>query len=124
MSTIEVIHLKPTKSLPEIVVFSDGTIKITGRLIHDKCRDLFLPIFIWVKGLSCQKVKMEIMLEYINTNGALHLIELIRRIESNESIKEVEVLWHCEEDDETHQELGMMIEEKLSRSHFKLLTYS
>jgi hypothetical protein len=124
MSAIEVIHLEPTKFLPEIIVLSNGTIKITGRLINDKFHDLFLPLFIWVKGLSCQKVKMEIMLEYINTNGALHLIELIRRIESNESIQEIEIVWHFEADDETHYELGAMIEEKLSRSQFKLLSYS
>lgn len=124
MSANKIIHLKPTKSLPEIVVLTDGKIKITGRLINDKFQDLFLPVSIWANGTTCEKIQMEVMLEYINTSGALHLLELIRRIESNESIKEIEIIWHFEADDETHHELGMMIEEKLSRARFRLLSYS
>ncbi len=124
MSTDEVIHLKPTKSSPEIVVYSDGNIKMTGRLINDKFYDLFLPIFIWANGATCENIRMEIMLEYVNTNGALYIVELIRRMESNKLIRDIEIIWHFEEDDEAHYELGMVIEEKLTRSKFKLLSYS
>lgn len=124
MYSIEVLHIKPTKSLPEIVVHSDGNIRITGRLIDDEFQDLFMPLFIWAKGVCCENIRVEIKLEYVNTNGIFHIVELVRRLESNESIKDIEIIWHFEEDDESHCELGKVIEEKLSRSKFRLLSYS
>ena len=96
----ETLHINATKLYPEIHFKPNGNLKITGRIISDHLCDFFQPLFEWVENSICHQIKLEIDLEYLNSNGTFILVELFRRMENNSNIKDIEVIWMFEEEDE------------------------
>ncbi len=120
---MDTLHIEGTKLLPEIFFKPNGQLRIAGRLINDHLVDFFQPLFLWVDKAACECAQIDIELEYLNTTGVFHIAELIRRIEANTSIKNIEIIWHYEEDDEEHYDLGELIEQRIKRAQFKYMTY-
>jgi hypothetical protein len=115
------LYIRPTKYFPEVSFKQTGELKITGRLINDHLERFFEPVFSWVETLDVEEVKLELNLEYLNTSGVAFISRLIRTIECNFMVKDIIVKWYFEEDDESHQELGELIQLKRSRSKFKFI---
>ncbi len=91
---------------------------IEGRSLPDNAIKAFDPLFRWVESLRTEKVRFSINLEYLNTSSSMQLFKLLKLLEENCEIKEIEVLWHFDEDDEEHYETGQIFEEQLSRTSF------
>lgn len=121
---MEALYIEATKQFPEILFRPDGQLRITGRLINDHLQGFFHPLFLWIDKANCANVQIDIELEYLNTPGSFHLAELIRRIEANKSFKKIEIIWHYEEDDEEHYDLGSFIEHKMKRAKFKFMSHA
>ena len=124
METIERLEIKKTSSTPEVIFETDGNLKLSGRIITDNAILLFQPMMDWIEKLECEKVLFDINLEYLNTSASMQLYLLLKSLQSNCVIKELEVIWHYEEDDEDHLETGQVYEEKLKRLKFRYLKYA
>ena len=122
--SMDTLHIEATKQFPEILFRPDGHLRISGRLIHDHLQDFFHPLYIWIDKANCDYAQIDIDLEYLNTTGAFHLAELIHRIEANKAIKNIGIVWHYEEDDEEHYDLGSFIEHKIKRAKFNYLSHA
>jgi len=106
---IEVIQTQ-NKNCPGIV-FNPETelLKIEGRSIPENPELVFKPLKEWVNIFfkSMQKLKMHILLEYINSGSSKHLIELLKILKTYEDDgKLLDITWFYEEDDEAIMELG------------------
>jgi len=117
------ILIEATKLFPKVHFRSNGELSITGRIISDHLREFFSPLFNWVDKCTCDKVLLEVNLDYLNSNGTFLLIELLHRMEDKESITGIKVIWHYEEEDEGHFELGEIVREKLNRAEFRYESY-
>ncbi len=121
---MDTLHIEATKQFPQITLSPNGHLKLIGRLINDHLYDYFHPVYLWIDKARCEHIQFDIALEYLNTTGAFHIVELMHRIEANKSFKCIEIIWHYDEDDEEHYDLGQFIEQKMKRSAFKYLSHA
>lgn len=103
---------------PRVLFRNDGHLLIEGRSLPDNAIKAFEPLFAWIDSVRTEKVKFTINLEYLNTSSSMQLFKLLRMLEENCEIKEIDVLWHYDEDDEEHFETGQIFAEQLSRTNF------
>jgi len=104
--------IAPTGKLPEVILDTDGNIKLTGRLIPENAEDFFHPIEEWVNeylwdpaDITC----IEICLEYINSAGTRYLLNLIHRITHvhfRKNNKKFIINWYYNDGDEDILEKG------------------
>ena len=121
MRTFENLHIEATKSLPLVIFNTSGSLKIEGKAIPDNAITFFEPLLMWIENLNVANVVFDINMEYMNTTATMQLFGLLRKLEENNSINEILVTWHYEEDDEDLYDTGKMFEERLNRTKFKYL---
>lgn len=117
------LFIEATRLYPGAEFKNNGELSITGRIISDHLNKFFSPLFEWVEACHCPHIQLDINLDYLNSNGTFLLRDLLRKMEDNPEIKTIRVLWHCEDEDEGHYELGEIIREKLTRAEFKYISY-
>ena len=117
-STKDILFIEASNNFPEVAFKPNGELTITGRLINDHVTDFFASLFHWVDVYDGEYINLVVNLEYLNTTGTFHILELVRRIETNKRIKLINFTWHYEEDDEEHLDLGQLIEQGLKRTTF------
>lgn len=113
---IEDLHIKATKTHPEIFFSEAGELRISGRMINDDLIDFFRPLIRWAEKAKCECIYIDIDLEYINTSGIFLLVKLLNTFEANTCIKQIIINWQFEEDDEEHYDTGCLIKDSLKRS--------
>ena len=123
-SSVDDLYIKGTKLYPEVDFQVNGKMKISGRIINDHLSDFFRPLFNWADKCNSPGIRVEVDLDYLNSNGTFLLVELFKRLENNSSIHNIDIIWIYEEEDEEHYELGEIIREKLDRSCFNYLSYA
>ena len=99
-----------TKTSPGISYNPDTEIlKIIGRSIPENPEIVFKPLKNWITGFfeSGNKLKLSIVLEYINSGSSKHMIEILKLLRSYQADgKILDITWFYEEDDEAIMELG------------------
>jgi len=101
-----------TKSTPEVILDTKGTIKLTGRLIPENAEDFFNPIEEWINEYFKNPAEItcvDISLEYINSVGSKYLLDLIRKITHihlKKNNKKFIINWYYEDVDENMLETG------------------
>lgn len=118
MELLEKLEIKGTPSTPDVVFEVDGNMLIKGRIIPENAFQLFKPLIDWAREIKCESVRFIIDLEYLNTGASNQLFTLLKTLDENESIKDLAVVWHYDEDDEDHLETGHFYEDKLNRTKF------
>ena len=98
---------------------NNGEFKIKGRLIAEDVTIVFNPIFEWISSVSCSKILFTIDLEYMNTSASMQLYTLLEKLDRNDDIESLQVLWYYEEDDEDHMETGEYYAENLEKAVFQ-----
>ena len=75
------------------------------------------PLIDWAKGLNAENVTMNISLEYINTSSSKKLFEVLKTLDTNDSISRLNVNWYYE--DEDILEKGQIYEDYLLKASFR-----
>ncbi len=119
---MENLIIERTTNSPKVIFNRDGNFLIEGRSIPDNAIRAFDPLFKWIDSFSSEKVKFFINLEYLNTSSSMQLYSLLKIIERNCDIKQIEVVWLYELDDEEHLETGEIFAEQLKRISFNFQT--
>jgi len=107
---MEELRILPTKNSPEVIMTSEGIIRIRGRSIHENVIDFFTPVEAWINeyiktpaDLTC----VDINLEYFNSASAkaiIHLLQLVTYVQLKH--KKFIFNWFYEEGDEDILERG------------------
>lgn len=106
---VEIIQEQSKRSPGISFIPGDSLLRIGGRSIPENPESVYMPLYNWVdeyfKGGGALKV--EIILEYINSGSSKHLLEVLRRLKDyREKGRELSITWFYEEDDESILELG------------------
>lgn len=117
------IVLEPTKNTPYVEFNSTGKLIIAGNLKAENAIEFFDPLIEWVKDLNVNKVDFDLILEYINTPSAKKLFELIKRLKSNNSVKEITINWFYQKGDVDHLETGQIFADAIGGVKFNFVTY-
>lgn len=117
------IIIEPTKNTPYVEFNSTGKLIIAGNLKAENAIEFFDPLIEWVKDLNANKIDFDLILEYINTPSAKKLFELIKRLKSNSSIKEITINWFYQKGDIDHLETGQIFADAIGGVKFNFLTY-
>jgi len=82
------------------------------------------PLIEWVRMLKAEAVKVDLNLEYLNSASSKKLLEILRSLDDNNSIKVLIINWHYESDDEDSLESGQIFEDLLVKAEFRYHEYS
>lgn len=108
-----------TKTTPEVILDTKGTIRLIGRLIPENPEDFFNPIEEWLNEYFCNSAEItcvEICLEYINSAGSKYLFYIIHKIINirlQNNINRFIINWYYRDEDEDMLEMGKIISSDL-----------
>jgi hypothetical protein len=112
------IYKLPANDTPLVHFELNGNLLLKGRSLVSDINQFYEPLIEWVKQLNTIRVRFCIELDYYNTSSAKKLMELLKEVENNPQVKEFEVIWQYEEDDEDTLEKGIIFSEKLKKAKF------
>lgn len=118
------ILIGATEHSPLVDFDPSGKLLIEGRSIPEDVNKLFVPLFEFASTIEAENVVFDINLEYFNTATSKRLLELLKRLDTNNKIKNFTVNWHYENDDEDSREMGEIYEECLVRANFRYKEFS
>lgn len=108
-----------SKSTPEVILDSKGTIKLTGRLIPENAEDFFNQVEESINEYFRNPVEftsVEISLEYINSTGTRYLLDIIRKITHvhlRKNTRKFIINWYYYDEDEDILEIGRIFSSNL-----------
>jgi hypothetical protein len=118
------ITIEQTTSTPAIKFSTNGRLLIEGRSLPENVLRFYDPLIAWCLLLKAESVKIDINLEYLNSASSKKLLEMLRVLDANSSVKSFMVDWHYEADDEDALESGQIFEEMLRKAEFRYHEYS
>ncbi|HJZ39088.1 MAG TPA: DUF1987 domain-containing protein [Bacteroidales bacterium] len=121
---MENLTIKATSTTPLAVFETNGNLTLKGRSLILDVTAFYQPFLDWVNILIAPKVVFTIELEYFNSASSKKLLEILRTIDSNNQVREFEVNWNYETDDEDILEKGQIFEEKLRKARFIYKEYA
>jgi len=95
-----------------------------GRSLPENVMKFYTPLIEWVGLLKAEVVKIDLNLEYLNSASSKKLLEVLKVLDANSSIKDLIVNWHYESDDEDTLENGQIYEDLLIKAVFRYHEYS
>ena len=121
---MDALIIEPSKNTPGINFSLDGHMIIKGRSLPGNSNEFYTPIIDWASSITIEAIKLDIFLEYINSSSAKKILEFLKVLDANCNIKEFNVNWYYEEDDEDSLESGQLLEELLGRARFLFFKFS
>ncbi len=121
---MEPLIAEATTYSPGIDFNPSGKLVLEGRAIPEDAAKLFDPMIEFVDQLETEEVLFVINLVYFNTASSKKLLELLKHLDANNKIKQVQINWHFEEGDEDSVETAEIYEELLLRSNFRYIEYA
>jgi hypothetical protein len=100
------IIIDATNNSPKVELNPEGEMILQGRSILEDTNSFYNPIIDWVKNYTSEKFVLEVRMEYVNTSSSKQLFTLLQTLKSNPFIKEVNVKWFYEVDDEDMLDMG------------------
>ena len=115
--------LKSTPLSPKVEFYSNGNLKMEGRSLPEDVEKIYAPIIKWIIDLKAETVNFDINLEYFNSASSKKIMEILKYLDANNNIKQLNINWHYEEGDDDSVEIAQIYEESLLRVHFKYIEY-
>lgn len=115
---MEEIFIPPKNHSPRVEFYRTGKLLLEGRSMPEDVFKLFNPLLKFALKLTVTKVDFDINLEYFNTSTSKKILELLRALDNNMKIREINVIWHYEAGDEDSVEMAEIFEECLAHTNF------
>jgi hypothetical protein len=107
---VKEVKILPTKNSPEVILNSDGIIKIRGRSIQENVAEFFEPVDDWITEYVKEPADVtcvDVSLEYFNSASARVFISLFQKITwVTLKHKKFIINWYYEDGDEDILERG------------------
>lgn len=117
------LFINDTESTPEIDFKRSGKLSIKGKSLPEDPKKFYDPIFKWADAISAENVQLDVHLEYVNTSSSKRIIELVKSLDNNRNIKEMNMNWFYEVDDSEMLEFGEMIQHNLRHTVAHYIEY-
>jgi hypothetical protein len=113
--------LSQTNSTPGIKFLHNGYMLMEGKSLPIHPGSFYDTLINWASTIEIKYVKFIINLEYINSASIKKIHELLKTLDSNSSIRHLQIVWCYEEDDRDILDNGLMLKEFLKRAKFLIL---
>ena len=116
--------IKETKKKPGIRFFKNGYLSIEGRSLSEHLYEFYLPLLSWCKKLEVSEVQLDFKVEYLNAASARYIFGIIKNLEENRHVKNIDVRWFYDANDNSLFDLGQIISEintKAKVSYYTLI---
>ena len=113
------LKIYPSKNTPLVELSSDGKLTIHGRSILDDAMGFYNPVLHWISESKSLTFTIEIQLEYLDTSSTKMILHILKAIKQKYGVKNMEIHWIYESDDEDMFNLGKDLEMVIRRPfHF------
>jgi len=118
------INIEATSSTPQVIFDQNGKLMMKGRSLILNANEFYSPLIEWVSKLNATVVRFTIDFDYFNSASSKLILEMLKLIDSNNNVKDFDVFWHFEKDDEDILEIGQIFEERLRKARFCFKEYA
>jgi hypothetical protein len=118
------IYIEATSSTPQVNFDVSGRLMLKGRSLILNVKEFYDPLSEWVSRLNVAVVRFTIDFDYFNSGSSKQILEMLKLIDSNNNVKDFDVFWHFEKDDEDILEIGQIFEERLRKASFYFKEYA
>jgi hypothetical protein len=118
------INIAATSSTPQVKFETNGILFLKGRSIILDVDSFYQPLCEWLKQLQTTSVRFTLEFDYFNSSSSKKILELLKIIDACNNIKDFDVYWHFETDDEDILEIGQIFEERLRKARFFYKEYA
>jgi hypothetical protein len=118
------IDIEATSSTPQVIFDQNGKLMMKGRSLILNVNEFYSPLIEWVSKLNATVVRFTIDFDYFNSASSKQILEMLKLIDSNNNVKDFDVFWHFEKDDEDILEIGQIFEERLRKARFCFKEYA
>jgi hypothetical protein len=118
------INIDATSSTPQVNFNESGKLMMKGRSLILNVKEFYGPLIEWVSKLNIPVVRFTIDFDYFNSASSKQILEMLKIIDSNNNVKDFDVFWHFEKDDEDILEIGQIFEERLRKARFCFKEYA
>ena len=118
------IDIEATSSTPQVNFDQNGKLMMKGRSLILNVNEFYNPLIEWIRKLNAPLVRFTIDFDYFNSASSKQILEMLKILDSNNDIKDFDVFWHFEKDDEDILEIGQIFEERLRKAIFYFKEYA
>jgi hypothetical protein len=118
------VNISATSSTPQVKFETNGNLFLKGRSIILDVDLFYQPLCDWINQLHITTVRFTLEFDYLNSSSSKKILELLKIIDANNNIKDFDVYWHFETDDEDILEMGQIFEERLRKARFFYKEYA
>ena len=118
------INIEATSSTPQVNFDQSGKLMMKGRSLILNVKEFYSPLIEWISKLNVPVVRFTIDFDYFNSASSKQILEMLKLLDSNNNVKDFDVFWHFEKDDEDILEIGQIFEERLRKARFYFKEYA
>jgi len=118
------INIEATSSTPQVNFDLNGKLMMKGRSLLLNVKEFYGPLIEWISILKVPAVRFTIDFDYFNSASSKQILEMLKMVDSNNNVKDFDVFWHFEKDDEDILEIGQIFEERLRKARFYFKEYA
>jgi hypothetical protein len=118
------VNIDATSSTPQVNFNQSGKLMMKGRSLILNVDEFYSPLIEWISKLNVPVVRFTIDFDYFNSASSKQILEMLKLIDSNNNVKDFDVFWHFEKDDEDILEIGQIFEERLRKAIFYFKEYA
>jgi hypothetical protein len=118
------IYIDATSSTPQVNFDLSGKLMMKGRSLILNVNEFYDPLIEWISKLNAPVVRFTIDFDYFNSASSKQILEMLKLLDSNNNVKDFDVFWHFEKDDEDILEIGQIFEERLRKARFYFKEYA
>jgi hypothetical protein len=118
------IYIEATSSTPQVNFDVNGRLMMKGRSLILNVKEFYGPLIEWISKLNVGVIRFTIDFDYFNSASSKQILEMLKLIDSNNNVKDFDVFWHFEKDDEDILEIGQIFEERLRKARFYFKEYA
>jgi hypothetical protein len=118
------INVEATSSTPQVIFDQGGKLMMKGRSLLLNVNEFYSPLIEWISELNVPAIRFTIDFDYFNSASSKQILEMLKLLDSNNNVKDFDVFWHFEKDDEDILEIGQIFEERLRKARFYFKEYA
>jgi hypothetical protein len=118
------IDIEATSSTPQVNFDQSGKLMMKGRSLILNVNEFYNPLIEWISKLNAPVVRFTIDFDYFNSASSKQILDMLKLLDSNNNVKDFDVFWHFEKDDEDILEIGQIFEERLRKARFYFKEYA
>jgi hypothetical protein len=102
--------IEETNYTPKIQFNSDGKMSIVGKSLPEDTAKFYEPLLSWINECDLESLNLTVRLDYMNSSSAHQISKFLILAKDNPRIKNCNVDWFYESDDEDGLDFGKELE--------------